>query len=280
MGSLDGQAALVTGCARRKGIGRAVARALAEAGADVAVTDVAMGGRPNEGEGDHPDEGWGGLDDVVAEIEAMGRRALALVGDVGRKDDADRLVAAAFEHFGAVQILVNNAGAPHGADRNWTWEVPEEAFDDVLRVNTKGVFLMSAAFVRHAIAAGAASGRIVNIASVAGLRGQPQRAAYCASKFAAVGLTKVMAVELATRGITVNAVCPGAVETARHDARSARAAAADDETANVILPSVPAAVSRIGTPDDIARAVLFLAEPAADYITGQCVVVDGGLTAL
>jgi NAD(P)-dependent dehydrogenase (short-subunit alcohol dehydrogenase family) len=192
------------------------------------------------------------------------------------KGDADRLVADAVAHFGQLDILVNNAAAPHGADRAWTWEVPEEAFDEVMRVNAKGVFLMSAAFARHAIGRQAAWGRIVHIASVSGLRGFPQRAAYTASKFAVVGLTQVMAAELAEHGVTVNAVCPGAVDTPRHTARTARANAADEATASIVLPTSPAAVGRLGTPDDIARAVLFLADSSAGFITGQCLVVDGG----
>jgi NAD(P)-dependent dehydrogenase (short-subunit alcohol dehydrogenase family) len=276
MSSLDGLIALVTGCGRRTGIGRAIACTLAAAGADVAVTDVAVTGSRNAGEGEGADEGWQGLDSVVDEIEALGRRAAAFVGDVGVKGDAEQLVGNAARHLGRLDILVNNAAAPHGADRAWTWEVPEEAFDEVLRVNTKGVFLMSSAFVRHAIERDVSFGRIVNIASVSGLRGFPQRAAYTASKFAVVGLTQVMAAEVAERGITVNAVCPGAVVTPRHSARVARASAADDATANIVMPRSPAAVPRLGTPDDIARAVLFLAEPAAGFITGQTVVVDGG----
>jgi NAD(P)-dependent dehydrogenase (short-subunit alcohol dehydrogenase family) len=136
---------------------------------------------------------------------------------------------------------------------------------------------MSSACVRRLIEQEGEFGRIVNIASVSGLRGLPQRAAYTASKFAAVGLTQVMAIELAERGITVNAVCPGAVDTARQTARVARAHAGENATADVVLPRLSSAVSRIGTPDDIARCVMFLVEPAADYITGQCVVVDGGV---
>jgi NAD(P)-dependent dehydrogenase (short-subunit alcohol dehydrogenase family) len=274
--SLEGLVALVTGCGRRTGIGRGIARALAMAGADIAVTDVANDGRRNAGEGGQRDPDWLGLDSVAAEIEALGRSCLPLIGDVGRKRDADRLVADAARRFGRLDILVNNAAAPHGGDRTWTWEVPEDAFDEVLRVNAKGVFLMSSAFIRHAVERDASWGRIVNIASVAGLRGLPQRAAYTASKFAVVGMTQVMAGELAERGITVNAVCPGAVDSPRHSARTARASEADDASATLVLPPSPAAVGRLGTPDDIARAVLFLAEPAAGFITGQSLVVDGG----
>src|SRR4051812_19123449 len=121
---LQGQVALVTGCGRRTGIGQAVARALAGAGADVAITDVVPAGRRNAGESETADNGWGGLESLAAAIEALGRRCRPLVGDVGVKHDAERLVAEAADHLGPVDVLVNNAAAPHGADRAWTWEVP------------------------------------------------------------------------------------------------------------------------------------------------------------
>jgi NAD(P)-dependent dehydrogenase (short-subunit alcohol dehydrogenase family) len=274
VGVLDGKVALVTGCGREKGLGRGIARALATAGADVAVSDVKPEGTRNENEIPHERAEWRGLASVVAEIEHAGRRAFPLVGDVGRKADAERMVAEAIEKLGQVDILVNNAGAPQGADRGWTWEVPEEAFDEQLRVNTKGVFLMCAPVVRHFLARGA-QGRIINIASGAGKRASPKSAAYAASKFAVIGLTQSLAQELAPRGITVNAVCPGAVDTAREAARQGRHAA--QAGPDVKAPSFVMPVGRIGTPDDIARTVVFLADPAASFITGQSISVDGGL---
>jgi 3-oxoacyl-[acyl-carrier protein] reductase len=176
--------------------------------------------------------------------------------------------------LGKVDILVNNAAAPHGADRDWIWNVPESAFDDVLRTNTKGVYLMSAAFIRHYLERKGEVGRIVNIASVAGLRGTAQRGAYTASKFAVIGLTQSTALEVAPRGITVNAICPGATATARVAASFARAAAGGRGSEGALPPLPP--VQRVGQPADIARAVLFLAEPAAGQITGQAICVDGG----
>lgn len=276
MGALDGQVALVTGCGRYRGLGRGIALALASAGADVALTDIARDGTRNVMEAGEEERavGWKGLDSVVEEVEELGRRAVALLGDVGRAEDAQRMVDDAADALGAVDILVNNAGAPHGADRTWTWEVPEDAFDAVLRINTKGVFLMSSAVVRHLLGR-ESSGRIINIASGAGKRGFPQRAAYCASKFAVIGLTQSMAQELASRGITVNAVCPGAMNTARQASRAARAASGDDADAEAAPPVAP--VNRLGEPLDVARAVAFLADPDADYITGQSINVDGGL---
>ena len=214
---LDGQVALVTGCGRAKGIGRGVALALARAGADVAVTDVAPTGAPSGGEGPAGGTSSEGLDRLVAEIADSGRRAMGVLGDVSVKHDVDRLVQAVVEHFGRIDILVNNAAAPFGAERVWTWEVPEEEFDRVMGVNAKGVFLMSSAVIRHMLARGG-PGRIINIVSGAGKKGMPRRAMYSASKHAVVGLTQSMAMELAPRGVTVNAVCPGATDTTRRQA--------------------------------------------------------------
>jgi NAD(P)-dependent dehydrogenase (short-subunit alcohol dehydrogenase family) len=191
---------------------------------------------------------------------------------VANAADVEAVVAAAVTELGRVDILVNNAGAPHGGDRAPSWLVPEPAYDEVMRVNAKGVFLMSGAVIRHLLDRGA-RGRIVNIASVAGKIGYPERAVYCASKFAVIGLTQAMAQELAPHGITVNAVCPGAVATDRNAATRHRAATAGDAAAGDAASSP---VGRIGEPDDIARAVLYLVDPAASYVTGQSLVIDGG----
>lgn len=170
--------------------------------------------------------------------------------------------------------MVNNAAAPHGPDRDWIWNVPEEAFDDVLRTNTKGVFLMSGAFIRHYLERQGDHGRIINIASVAGLRGTAQRGAYTASEFAVVGLTQSTALEVAPNGITVNAVCPGATATSRVESSLARAGGGGRGSEGALPPAPP--VLRFGAPHDIARAVVFLAEPSAGQITGQAICVDGG----
>lgn len=271
---LAGQVALVTGCARVRGLGRAIAASLARAGADVAVSDIEPGGTRNVHEAGEDEQaaGWKGLPSLVDELTALGVRATAVVGDVGRQADAERMVQEAIANLGRVDVLVNNAAAPHGRDRNWTWLVPEDAFDEVLRINTKGVFLMSSAVTRHLLDR-QAPGRIVTIASGSGRRGYPQRAAYSASKFAVVGLTQTMAAELAPHKITVNAVCPGAVATARQ--QHTKAAPADAPGADAPIPAIP--VGRMGVPDDVARAVRFLADPAADYITGECLNVNGGV---
>jgi 3-oxoacyl-[acyl-carrier protein] reductase len=264
--------AIVTGCARKNGIGRGIAHALARRGADVAVVDVDPVGTRNPGEPDELDTDWHGLESLAAELEKHGTRALPLVGDVGNHDDAERIVGQTLERYGRIDILVNNAAAPHGEDCNWSWEVPEDAYDTVLRVNTKGVFLMSTAVVRHFLER-EAPGRIINISSVAGKSGAPKRAAYSASKFAVIGLTQSMARELAPHNITINAICPGMINTPRHASTTAKA---DDETAT-LTAALAGIVPRAGTPDDIGNAVALLAEPAAGFINGQSLIVDGGM---
>jgi NAD(P)-dependent dehydrogenase (short-subunit alcohol dehydrogenase family) len=274
MGVLDGQVAAITGCGRLKGLGRSIALSLANQGADIAVGDLVPGGSRNLlDSGDAEAEaGWKGLPSLVDEIAALGRRALPLVGDVSSSIDVDRMVGETLTHFGRIDILVNNAGAPHGRDRDWTWNVPEEAFDLVMRINTKGVFLMSAAVARHMLQRGG-TGRIVNISSNAGRVGMPKRGAYCASKFAVIGLTQVMAAELAPHGVTVNAICPGWIDTPRFASTTAKAAKGED----VVNPSAGTPVGRIGTPEDVAAAVAYLVSPAASYVTGQSLGVDGGV---
>ena len=270
---LEGKVALVTGCGRLRGIGRATALALAQAGADVAVTDIAAAGTRNVAEGGAEERaaGWTGLASLVAEIEGLGRRAIALTGDVGDETEASGMAAEAVARLGGIDILVNNAGAPHGADRGPSWEIPVSAFDEVMRVNARGPLLMSRPVIRHLLERDA-PGRIVNIASGAGKRGFPERAAYCASKFALIGLTQVMAQELGARKITVNAVCPGMIATSRQASRQTLAAAGGPKF-EFIKPAVPGS----GEPEDVARAVVFLADPASRYITGQAINIDGGL---
>ena len=260
--ALRGKVALVTGCSRPAGIGRAIALGLARAGADVAVT---ARDRPRP-EGDP-------LDALVGAIGRIGRAGLAVRGDVGVKDDADRLVAETVGKLGRVDVLVNNAAAPHGADRGPSWEVPEEAFDEVIRVNTKGVFLMSGAVVRHLRERGA-PGRIVNIGSGVARRGMADRAAYSASKAAVMSLTQSMATELGPHGITVNTVNPGHIRTGR-SAPGSWEQLQDASRGTGLGLRVP--LDRMGEPSDVARVVVFLAGPASDYVTGQAINVDGGL---
>ena len=275
MSEFAGKVVLVTGCARARGIGRAISVAFARAGADVVATDVAAGGTRNENEEGLEEKrlGWKGLDSLAGEIQGLGRRVLTLVGDVSHAADAERFVAEALAQFGRIDVLVNNAAAPHGADRRLIWEVPEEAWDLVIDVNLKGAFLMSRAVIPHMLKRG--SGRIINMASVSGKRGTARRGAYSASKFGIIGLTQVMAQELGAHGITANAICPGSVETSRRESTSRRERALVERDPNAPVLSLPP-TGRVARPDDIARLAIFFASEASDHITGQAWNVDGG----
>ncbi len=275
MSEFDGKVVLITGCGRVRGMGRALSVAFARAGADIVATDIAPGGTRNENEEGLEEirVGWKGLESLVTEIEGLGRRAHTTVGDVSRAADAERFVAEALGRFGRVDVLVNNAAAPHGADRRLVWETPEEAWDLVLDVNLKGTFLMSRAVIPHMLAR--RSGRIVNLASVAGKRGTARRGAYTASKFGVIGLTQVMAQELAAHGITVNAICPGSVDTSRRESTSRRERALAERDPGAPVMGLPP-TGRVARPDDIARLALFFASAQSDHITGQAWNVDGG----
>ena len=245
--SLAGRAALVTGGAT--GIGAAIARALATFGADVAVT---MHER--------------GADEVLRDIRALGRRAEALPADLGALDEASAtaLVATAETLLGGLDILVNNAGIIRRAEalehRHADWRA-------VMSVNLDAVFLMSQAAARRM--ASRKSGRIVNIASVLAFEGGVRVPGYAAAKHAVVGLTRALANEWAAEGITVNAIAPGYVATEN------TAALRRDETRMLdLLARIP--MGRFGEPDEIAGAAVFLASPAAAYVTGSTLVVDGG----
>jgi len=275
VGEFEGKSVLITGCGRVRGVGRALSVAFARAGADIVATDIATGGTRNENEEGLEEirQSWKGLETLAAEIQGLGRRVLTLVGDVSRAPDAERFVAESLARFGRIDVLVNNAAAPHGADRRLIWEVPEEAWDLVLDVNLKGTFLMSRAVIPHMLAR--KSGRIINMASVSGKRGTPRRGAYTASKFGVIGLTQSMAQELAPHGITVNAICPGSVDTSRRESTSRRERAlAEREPGAPVLGLPP--TGRVARPDDVARLALFFASEQSDHVTGQAWNVDGG----
>jgi NAD(P)-dependent dehydrogenase (short-subunit alcohol dehydrogenase family) len=271
----EGKVVLVTGCGRVRGMGRAISVAFARAGADVVATDVALEGTRNENEEGLEEIrlGWKGLESLATEIHGLGRRVLTLVGDVSRAADAERFVSEALARFGHVDVLVNNAAAPHGADRRLLWEVPEEAWDLVLDVNLKGTFLMCRAVIPHMLSR--RSGRIINMASVSGKRGTARRGAYTASKFGVIGLTQAMAQELAPHGVTVNAICPGSVDTSRRESTTRRERALAERDPGAPMLGLPP-TGRVARPDDIAHLALFFASAQSDHITGQAWNVDGG----
>lgn len=225
------------------------------------------GGAGSAGEPGH----WRGVASLVEEITADGGTASAALGDIGDEGDAQRLVGEAVARYGRLDVLVNNAAAPQGLDRRDITEVPVDVWDHVVRVNLRGTFLMS----RFAIPVmrGQRSGRIINVASMAGVVAAPRSAAYSASKAAIIGLTRSMALDVAPWGITVNAICPGLVGTSR-------AILSEDPDLDVAAEldrrarHIP--VGRVGQPEDIAAAVAYLAGAGAGYMTGQILVLDGG----
>jgi NAD(P)-dependent dehydrogenase (short-subunit alcohol dehydrogenase family) len=247
---LSGQVALVTGAAR--GIGRALALALANAGAD-----VVLGLR---------DERTGGS--LVAEIERLGRQALSVQMDVTRLDQIARAVERAIERFGRIDILVNNAGLGPESPAE---AVTEGDFDLTVAVNLKGTFFVSQAVGRTMIARG--YGRIINLGSQAGAVALPGESVYCMTKAAIAHLTRCLAVEWGKHNITVNAVAPTFIVTP-----GTEAALADPAVKADILERI-AGLHRVGTPMDVAGAVIFLASGAASLITGDTLLIDGGWTA-
>jgi NAD(P)-dependent dehydrogenase (short-subunit alcohol dehydrogenase family) len=248
--ALTGQTALVTGAAR--GLGRAISLALANAGAD-----VALGLRVP-----------GTADDLVAEIESMGRRALAVPMDVLDLPQIGPAVQAVVDHFGRLDILVNNAGL---GPENLAVDVVEPDYDLTFDTNVKGLFFASQAAGRVMIRQG--YGRIVNLSSQAGFIALPTEAIYCASKAAVAHLTKCLAVEWGQYGITVNAVAPTFIRT------EGTSDALGDPAFEADVRERIAALHRIGEPVDVAGGVVFLASPAASLITGTTLMIDGGWTA-
>jgi len=243
---LKAKVAVVTGSAR--GIGRAIALALAARGADVVISDVDLDGAKQ----------------TSREILDLGRRSLAVGCDVSRRSDVENLITQTVRELGRLDILVNNAGITRDT---LLVRMTEEQWDQVLDINLKGTFLGCRAAAK--VMMKARSGRIVNVSSVTGMTGNVGQANYASSKAGVVALTRTVARELAPRGINVNAIAPGFIETEMTEEMPPKAREA-------FLQNIP--LNRPGTPEDVAKLVCFLCSPESDYITGQCITIDGGLT--
>lgn len=248
---LDGEVAVVTGAG--KGIGRSIAIALAEAGADVVLASRTQAD----------------LDAVAAEIEALGRRALPLATDATDPAALERLAQQTIAQFGKLTIWVNNAGGIPDATPRYLTRTPEENFDAQISLNLKAVWMGASVAARHMAQSG---GAIVNISSRSAYGPQVKNGPYGAAKAAVNSLTATLAVEVAPM-IRVNAVAPGPVPTENFD--ECMGTDTDEKREN-LLAMIGIPMGRYGTPEDIAAAVVFMASPAASWITGQCLYVTGG----
>ena len=245
MKPLENKIALVTGAAR--GIGQAIALQLAADGADLALCDVKAE--------------W--LEDTIAKVKALGRRAEGYSMDVANGAAVGEAVAKILADFGRIDVLVNNAGITRDT---LLMRMSEEDWDAVLDINLKGAFLVTKAVVKPMMKQ--RSGAIVNIASVVGIMGNPGQANYTASKAGLIALTKTTAKELGSRNVRVNAVAPGFIRTAMTDKLA-------EPVKEAMLKMVP--LGRLGEPEDVAKAVAFLASDAAAYVNGQTLAVCGGM---
>jgi 3-oxoacyl-[acyl-carrier protein] reductase len=244
---LSDRVAIVTGGGR--GIGRAIALKLAEAGASITVNDIGDMGPAKE---------------VAGEIRKLGQDSLVVAADISQAADVTSLIDAAVEKYGKVDILVNNAGITRD---QLILRMSDDDWDKVLEVNLKSVFLCSKAVLRHMMRQ--RWGRIVNISSIVGLIGNPGQANYSSSKAGIIGLTRTIAKEVASRGITCNAIAPGFIDTPMTQQLP-------EERRQELMNQVP--LGFLGTPRDVAEAVAFLASEEARYITGQVLTVDGGIS--
>jgi len=244
--SLANKTAVVTGASR--GIGRAIAIKLASEGANIILNYRSS---------------IKSVEEVMAEIKAMGGKAVAVQGDVSSFAEAEKIIKAAVENFGSLDILVNNAGITKDG---LLMRMKEEDFDSVIETNLKGTFNC----IRHAtpIMMKQRSGRIINMSSVVGVAGNAGQVNYSASKAGVIGITKSAAKELASRGITVNAVAPGFIQTDMTDVLS-------DKVKEDILSGIP--LKRLGKPQEIADLVSFLVSGSGSYITGQVININGGM---
>jgi len=274
MAGLEGKVAIVTGAARMRGIGRAIALGLAAEGAD--VVPIGSPRAPDDFPEHEKAAAWRGVESVAGEIAASGRGALGIDADLTNAEDAQRIVDETMAKFGRIDILVNNAGLAYCGERN-LWEIDDREWYEVVDVNLNGVYLLTSRVLRKMVEAGR-GGRIVNISSSAGRMGVPQYGAYCATKWGIIGLTQMLALEAAAHRITVNAIAPGSVDTDMMDGTFTHMASRFKSDMGTMKQLVVRgiALGRQGRPEDIAAAVAFFASEEAAWITGQTLNVNGG----
>ena len=278
--SLEGKVALITGAGGMRGVGRATALKLASLGANVAISDVR---RPVD---DLPPaevrSEWQSIDSVADEIRGQGGQALPIYADLSNAEEIEDMVAETVKHYGRLDIMVNNARAIIGRDKVPITELEEDVWQHFLAINTTAVFLCTKFAGREMVRLGN-GGRVVNIASNAGKQASADGAAYSASKFAVIGLTQASAMDLAPHGITVNAVCPGPINTDRmsyweRDQAAERGLTQEQFRAQVVANSADRTpLGRIAEPEDVANLVAFFAGPDSSLITGQSYNVNGGI---
>ena len=264
---LAGKVAIVTGAGRLRGIGRAAALALARLGCDVVVTGT--GRDPATFPDDEKAIGWRDIESTAEQVRAAGRRSLPLVVDITQAEAVQRMVDETVWQLGRVDILVNNAAFPRAQDRVPVVELEEAVFRRVLDIKVIGSFLCSRAVARVLIQQGQ-GGRIVNVSSIASKISEPNTAAYAAANAGLEGMTRSMARELAHYGVTVNAVCPGTIDTARMDVLGR-----GEEWESRIKRRIP--LGRAGTDEEVGEYIAFLCTKTASYITGQALNIDGGI---
>lgn len=264
---LAGKVAIVTGAGRLRGIGRATAVALARLGCDVVVTGT--GRDPATYPPDEQAIGWRDIESTADQIREAGRRALTVVGDVSRADDVQRIVDETLRAFGRIDILINNAAYPRAEDRVPVVDLDLDVLRRVIDIKVIGAFLLCQAVGRILIEQGA-GGRIVNVSSVAAKKSEANTSAYAAANAALEGLTRSLARELAPHNVTVNAVCPGTIDTARMDVLG-RGEAWEKR----IHRRIP--LGRAATDEEVGDYIAFLCTKTASYITGQALNFDGGI---
>ena len=280
MPGLEGKTALITGAGGMRGVGRASALKLASQGADIAITDVRRDATdlpPGEVRVE-----WRGIQSVAEEVEALGRRCFPIYCDLGEDQQIERLVDEVQDHFGRIDILVNNARAVIGRDKTPVTELSKDVWDHFLAINTTAVFLCTKLVGQEMVERGE-GGRIVNIASNAAKQASAMGAAYSASKFAVLGLTQASALDLAPYNITVNAVCPGPINTDRmsyweRDRAAERGVPLEDLRSGIVRDAAERTpLGRIAEAEDVANMVAFFTSEDASFITGQAYNVNGGL---